>query len=178
MQGFGMLGYVTTTEHGAGDELLLSVAEVLQSRGWRLAGAVQINTETGTDRACDMDLLVLDGVQTIRISQNLGSLSRGCRLDAAALETAVGLVEKTMDAGVHLLIVNKFGKQEADGRGFRPLIGRALTEGVPVLTAVAATKREAFDSFAAGVGAELPYDIETVLAWCQAVCPLPAAGTN
>lgn len=168
-----MLGYVMTSEHGGGDGLLLSVAEVLQGRGWHLAGAVQINTETGAGRACDMDLRVLTGARMVRISQNLGSQSRGCRLDADALETTVGLVDRALDAGAHLMIVNKFGKQEAEGRGFRPLIGRALTEGVPVLTAVTDAKRPAFDSFAGGIGTELAADLDAVLAWCQSVCATP-----
>lgn len=173
MQGVGMLGYVTTGQHGGGDGLLVSVAEVLQRRGWQLAGAVQINTEAVVGRACDMDLRVLSGARLVRISQNLGSQSRGCRLDADALETAVGLVDRALDAGAHLLIVNKFGKQEAEGRGFRPLIGRAMGDGVPVLTAVPDGKRAAFDGFADGMGTELAADIDAVLAWCHSVCAVP-----
>lgn len=165
-----MLGFVSMAEHGACDRLLWAAAEALNGRGWRLAGAVQINSDSGDGLASDMDLLVLGGERRLRISQNLGAHARGCRLDPDALETAVGLAERALDAGARLLIVNKFGKQEADGRGFRPLIGRALSEGVPVLTAVNAGHRAGFEAFAEGMGAELPARLEDVLAWCGRIC--------
>ena len=173
-----MLGFVTTLESGAADRLLFSVAETLNARGCRLAGAVQINTEPVAGRVCDMDLMVLAGDRRVRISQNLGILSRGCRLDADALETAVGLVVQALDAGAQLLVVNKFGRQEAEGRGFRPIIGRALAGGVPVLTSVTHAKRPGFDSFAEDLGTELPADIDAVLAWCNSACVASTHGVK
>jgi nucleoside-triphosphatase THEP1 len=174
MQGARMLGFVTITEHGAGDRLLWSVADTLRGQGWRLAGAVQINSETGAGRARDMELLVLTGDRKLRISQNLGAFSQGCRLDPDALETAVGLVDRALEAGADLVIVNKFGKQEVGGRGFRPLIGRALSGGVPVLTMVGAAKRAEFDAFAGGMAHELPARLDALLDWCRAIRPAAA----
>ncbi|MEX5726690.1 hypothetical protein Ga0609869_000043 [Rhodovulum iodosum] len=49
-----------------------------------------------------------------------------CRLDPAALETAVGLVAAGLSSGADLLIVNKFGKHEAAGRGFRYVVAEAV----------------------------------------------------
>jgi hypothetical protein len=51
----------------------------------------------------------------LRISQVLGPQARGCRLVPAALETAVVLVVAGLSCGADLLIVNKFGKHEAEG---------------------------------------------------------------
>ena len=39
---------------------------------------------------CQMDLHILTGNNVIRISQNLGTLSSGCRLDPEGLANAVG----------------------------------------------------------------------------------------
>ncbi len=111
-----MLGYVVPQGRGASDVLIREVAARLRDGGVRLAGAVQINVETGPDTKCMMDLHVLSGFDVVRISQNLGALSRGCRLDPDGLERAVGLVSASLRDGAALLIVNKFGKQEADGR--------------------------------------------------------------
>jgi hypothetical protein len=118
-----MLGYITTQQRGLTDQLLAEVATVLRVEEHRLAGVVQVNQEFDPARPCHMDLHVLNGGEVIRIGQNLGALSKGCRLDPAGLEQAVGLVAHALEAGPRLLIINKFGKQEADGRGFRPLIG-------------------------------------------------------
>ena len=59
------------------------------------------------------DVRVPPGDPVLRISQALGPSARGCRLDAAALEVAVGLVSTRLAEGADLLILNKFGKHEA-----------------------------------------------------------------
>jgi len=163
-----MLGYVIGAQRGAVDVLLAEVAARLSAQGWPLAGVVQLNSETGAQARCDMDLQVLTMATRVRISQSLGPLSRGCRLDPQGLEEAVGLVERALDQGPRLLIINKFGKAELDGRGFRPVIGRALAEGVPVLTAVNQANLAGFETFSEGMGSPLPPDAQAVIDWCRA----------
>jgi len=164
-----MLGYVVGAERGAVDNLMAEVAAHLAGRGWPLAGVLQINSETGASTRCDMDLQVLTLGTRVRISQRLGPLSRGCRLDPQGLEEAVGLVEHALDQGPRLLLINKFGKAELDGRGFRPVIGRALAAGVPVLTAVNQANLAGFESFLEGLGTALPPQAGSVIDWCLAL---------
>lgn len=166
-----MLAYFTTEERGLSDRLLAALADRLRARGLRLAGAVQVNVDRPGSHRCDMDLHVLTGSDVVRISQNLGRESRGCRLDPGGLERAVGLVAAALDARPDLLIVNKFGKQEAEGRGFRPLIGEALAREVPVLTAVSASNRAAFLDFCDGFAEELPPDPAALEAWVAGFAP-------
>jgi len=167
-----MLGYVIAGGAGAADRCLSDVAHRLHGEGVPVAGAVQINSDRGAAHRCDMDLHVLGPGRIVRISQNLGALSRGCRLDPAGLEQAVGLVEATLAevAGTprpRLLVVNKFGKQEIDGRGFRPVIGRALSEGITVLTAVNQSCLAGFLDFAGGMGTALPAETAAILDWVR-----------
>ncbi|WP_209424753.1 DUF2478 domain-containing protein [Pararhodobacter sp. SW119] len=163
-----MLGYVISEGRGTVDPLMSEVAGALRAQGWPLAGVVQVNTETGPDTKCDMDLQVLAGAEAVRISQRLGRLARGCRLDPQGLERAVGLVEQALSARPRLLLINKFGKAELEGRGFRPTIGRALAEGVPVLTAVNRGNLPGFHDFTGGLGTALPPERDAVLDWCVA----------
>jgi len=163
-----MLGYVAGGGRGETDRLIRDVAMRLRDKGHSLAGAVQVNIETEDVNKCQMDLHILSGNDTVRISQDLGSLSRGCRLDPDGLERAVGLVSAALQDGADFLIINKFGKQEADGRGFRPLIGDALSMGIPVITAVNATNADAFLIYAEDMAQSLPADTETIIAWCTA----------
>ncbi|WP_127104819.1 DUF2478 domain-containing protein [Pararhodobacter zhoushanensis] len=162
------LGYVIGGARGAGDKLLAAVAERLGAEGWPLAGVVQINTDRASGADCDMDLRVLGRSERIRISQNLGSGSRGCRLDPEGLQTAVGLVETTMTPVPRLLIVNKFGKAEIEGSGFRALIGDALAQDIPVLLGLKPLNLPGFEEFAQGLAEALPGDLETMLDWCRA----------
>lgn len=130
---------------------------------------VQINTERADAGPCDMDVRVLPDGAILRISQDLGPQARGCRLDPAALETAVGLVAAGLSSGADLLIVNKFGKHEAEGRGFRDVIAEAVALGIPVLVGLNALNRPAFESFAEGLAIQLPPEPALLMAWVEDV---------
>lgn len=162
------IAYLTARGPGASDALFHDVAMTLKARGWRLAGAVQVNTDRGPDAPCDMDVLVLPDGPMVRISQSLGPGSRGCRLDVPALEQAVGLAKAQVAEGVDLMIINKFGKHEADGRGFRELIGEAAAAGIPVIVGLNETNRPAFEAFTGGAAEALPADRQAILDWVEA----------
>ncbi|MCB1333480.1 MAG: DUF2478 domain-containing protein [Roseivivax sp.] len=163
-----MLGYVMPEGRGAADRLMRETAEALRAAGVAVAGAVQINTETSHHDKCRMDLHVLPSRTVVPISQSLGPMAEGCRLDPDGLERAVGLVAAALEAGAGALVVNKFGKQEAEGRGFRPVIGEAIAAGVPVVTAVAPGYLDAFLAFAGDLAERLPEDVTAVCTWCRA----------
>ncbi|RLQ89032.1 DUF2478 domain-containing protein [Notoacmeibacter ruber] len=161
------LAVVTSEVSGQVNAVLADVAERLEKRGWRLAGLVQSDVDRPDRRHADMHVRVLPNGETFRISQDLGSQSRGCRLDTASLESAVGIVTETMsgDSGIDLLIVNKFGKREAQGGGFHALIAEAVSRDIPVLTAVNGLNRAAFEAFAGGLADELPAQKDAIIAW-------------
>ena len=159
------LAFVKTIERGVTDRLLWEFADRLQARGYHLAGVVQTNSDRPGSRHCDMDVRVLPGGPVIRINQVLGEDSWGCRLDPVALEEAVGLVEAGLERSPDLLIINKFGKHEAEGRGFRPLIADALARGIPVLLGVNALNQKAFDDYSSGYAEEISADAVSLAAW-------------
>lgn len=169
-----MFAYIQAGDLGGSDRALRAVAEALGAEGLRIAGAVQQNGAAGPEGRGAMALDILGGAAQIRISQDLGALSRGCRLDPEALERAVGLVEAQLAAGADLLIVNRFGRQEAEGRGFRPTIGAALSAEVPVLAAVGPGYLADFEGFSGGMAEALPAEPARLVAWCRA--QLPAQG--
>lgn len=159
------LAYTMAPGRGDTDLILFKLATVLAARGLRCCGTVQINSERGDTGPCDMDVRVLPDGPILRISQDLGRASHGCRLDPAALETAVGLVSASMGQGSDLLIVNKFGKHEAQGRGFRTLIAEALSKGIPVLVGINALNLSAFEEFAEGLATRLPPEPTALESW-------------
>lgn len=158
------LAYVTAEERGATDACLAEVARRLQARGMRLAGGVQVSLDRPDRSVCDMELRLLPDGLALRISQDLGPHSEGCRLDADALEAAVAEVALRLP-GAEALIVNKFGKQEQTGRGFVPLIVQALEAGLPVLAGVNAANLPAFLAFAGDMGQPLPARPELAADW-------------
>ncbi len=159
------IGYTMAPGRGDTNLMLHRLASSLIQQGYRPVGTVQINAERESAGPCDMDVKVLPEGVTIRISQSLGAASRGCRLDPAALETAVGLVEAELAKGADCLIVNKFGKHEAEGRGFRPIIATALAADIPILVGLNALNKEAFLEFAGEFAFALPPEFPALDAW-------------
>ena len=160
------MGYVIAPGRGDTDLLLAGVADALLAEGVRLCGTVQFNTACEGEGPCDMDVRVLPEGPVIRISQSLGPEARGCRLDPGALETAIAACEAQLDTA-DLLIVNKFGKQEALGRGFRTLIAEAMSREIPVLVGLNGLNREAFDAFTGGAAEPVEPQHDAVLDWLR-----------
>lgn len=165
------IGYTIAPERGDTDLLLASLADRLQDRHIRTCGTVQINSEREDCGLCDMDVKVLPDGPVIRISQDLGKKARGCRLDPNALEAAVGQVQARLSQGAEVLIINKFGKHEAEGRGFRDLIAEALSRDIPVLVGLNRLNETAFQEFAAGLAVELPPHADELAKWLEAHLP-------
>lgn len=164
-----MLGYVTLSQQGETDRRLFAIAQDLRVSGLNLIGAVQDNIQRDKNRRCDMYLHLLPLGERIPISQHLGTDARGCRLDPQGLERAVGLTEAQLDTTADLLILNKFGKQECEGRGFRPLIAKALERGIPVLTGLSSDKAEAFRHFSGDMAVAVQPESDCVRQWLTAL---------
>lgn len=170
------IAYTMAPGRGDTDLILFGLARRLAARGLRCCGTVQINTERPGAGPCDMDVKVLPEGPVLRISQDLGRDAHGCRLDPLALETAVGIVMTRLAAGADVLIVNKFGKHEAEGRGFREAIAEALARDIPVLVGVNRLNLAAFEEFSGGLAVPLPPQEDALCAWISAatgpqVCP-------
>lgn len=160
------LAYTISEKPGQTDRTLAALAEALTDQGVVLAGVVQTNSERCDHHLCDMDVRVLPAGPVYRISQSLGKAARGCRLDPGALEQAVGAVAGTLD-GAEVMIVNKFGKHEADGRGFRPLIAEALARDIPVVLGVSKLSLTAFLDFAGGAAEFVEPSPAALLTWVK-----------
>ena len=163
------IAYTLVTGRGQTDPLLAQVAESALKQRVKCIGCVQYNSMPENLRLCDMDVKVLPDGPMLRISETRGPEARGCRLDPNALETAVALTAEALGAKPDLLIVNKFGKHEASGRGFRPIIADALEKDIPVLVGVNALNEDAFSEFASGCAELLHADVNAVLTWVSTV---------
>ena len=147
------------------DQLLSEVAARCMAMGLQICGVVQQDRDAAPGRKCHMEIVVLPDGPKLRISQDRGELARGCRLDADALERAVAQTAQRLVPETDLLIVNKFGKHEAMGRGFRPVIAQAVDLQIPVVLAVSPLNREALDHFAEGAVQFLSHDSQAVIDW-------------
>lgn len=166
---FPLLAAVRYGKDDAIDALLEAVVRDLQARGARVAGYVQRESDTGAG-CCPTTHLedVTSGVRHV-ISQPLGAGARGCRLDPQALAALCGELQARLAGGVDLLVLNRFGKGESQGHGFRAAIERAMLAHVPVLTAVQDAYLDAWQDFAGDFGTVLPAARDAVEDWAGAV---------
>ena len=167
-----LLASVSAQGRGETDRLLAAIVDRLRGKGVQMAGALRVLGLGSGSGHCDSALLLLPDGPIIDITQNLGTGSAACRMDAGALELAVSnATERLETQHVDLVVLNKFGISEAEGRGFRTLIANALERDLPVLIGVSNVHRAAFDRFAGGVATALPVDEDAVLAWCLGAIP-------
>ncbi|MBW8321314.1 MAG: DUF2478 domain-containing protein [Arenimonas sp.] len=150
------------------DDILEAVARVLQKDGLTVAGVLQ-RESSGDGECCNrIDLEDIASGEHSIISQALGSGARGCRLDPQALAGVAGPLLARLDTRPALLILNRFGKGESEGQGFRAVIEEACARGIPLLTAVRENHVEAWQGFVGELGAVLAPDQADVVEWARA----------
>lgn len=168
------IAYVTLSGRGLIDDCLAEAVAELEGCGFRLAGTVRVLPADPHSHACDIDVRVLPDGPSRRISQPLGALSKGCRLDADAIETLSVAVESRI-AGADLLVVNKFSKQEAAGRGLRQAIVMAIDADIPVLIGVNGLNLSEFLDFVGDQAEQIEGKPEEIVSWVCSKCLAAAA---
>ena len=158
------LAYISVSGRGMTDGLIAEVVEAFKKDGVRLAGAVRARPVDPEGHPCDMDLQVLPDGPDFRISQPLGSGARGCRLDGGVIESIAAAVEARFHSA-DLLIINKFGQQEAQGRGLCPAILMAMQMRIPTLVGVNQMNTPGFMAFSDGMADPLPPELQAVREW-------------
>lgn len=118
------------------DSVLAETFHELKKRGLRVAGLIQTRGAKTGDCACqEMHLRDLATGGVVRISENRGPESRGCHLDWQAMTALAQSLERTLSSDIDVLIVNRFGRSESEGGGFRGAIEKAVTLGIRVIVA-------------------------------------------
>jgi uncharacterized protein (DUF4213/DUF364 family) len=147
------------------DDLLARFADELKGQGVAVRGIVQRNTPDPGGGHAQMDLIDVANGDAYPISQNLGRGASSCRLDQAGLTAASAVLRHAIADRPALLITNRFGEQEATGRGFAEEMLTAMSEGIPVLTAVADRWQAQWQAFTGGGATVLPPSLPAMHCW-------------
>lgn len=158
------------------DAVLAAAARAVAARGYRVAGYLQHDVPDGPGCCSATYLEDIASGGRRRITQALGPGSRGCRLDPQALADATAGLLRDIGPQTALVVLNRFGKGEAEGHGLRAVVERAVDAGLPVLTAVKEPYAEAWEAFGGGIAVTLEPDAAQVLRWCLAQLPAVSPG--
>jgi hypothetical protein len=107
------------------------------------------------------------GGDEIKISFDRGNEARGCRLDPDAFARIDGWIERAVLEHVELLVINKFGREEANGRGLRTVLAEALIAEIPLLIGISPQNLSDFLTFVGDSATRLGPDIDAITAWCR-----------
>jgi len=150
---------------------LTRIVEHLQAAGHTVGGVNTADIDDGPwECRKPMYLRDLLSGERIKISQDLGPNAEGCALDTGQLALAGQAIYRAIEARVALIVVNKFGAQEAAGNGLRDELLAAAEAGVPVLTTVKPEMVPAWQEFVGELGTLLPPDVAAVESWCREIC--------
>jgi nucleoside-triphosphatase THEP1 len=147
------------------DAVLRDFAADLNGRGFRAVGMVQ----AGQCADSSLSAVLVHSGEKLLLTQDFDPAARGCRLDLARLQDAGTRIAEALATGADLVIINRFGKRERDGRGLAYLIERALGSDIPVVIAVSAKSFADWIEFAGGMSVKLACDRSALEAWWQAV---------
>lgn len=159
---------VIYTDGIAADGFLADLGYFLRSEGLNIAGLVQLNSFVRDSGKCDMAVEELFSGTVLQLSENRGREARGCRLDRSVLAEAAALLIAALDESPDLLILNKFGKTEAEGAGLRDVLALAVERDVPVVVGVPFRNLDQWRVFAGDMAQECPADLAEVRRWLLA----------
>jgi hypothetical protein len=151
--------------HQDPDAILRDFASDLNARGLRVVGM----TQAGQCADSSLSVVLLDSGEKLLLAQDFDPAASGCRLDVARLQNAGARVARALEAGADLLIINRFGKREREGRGLAYLIERALEAHTPVVIAVSSEHFPEWIKFAGGMTAKLGCDRPALDRWWRDV---------
>ena len=121
-----------------GDRMaMLKFVERLKSRGVRVGGLLQTADFEADGAVAGLFAIDVASGRRISISRPVSGDDE-CGLDVSALAQTSGIIRDAIEAGVDLVVVEKFGEQEQAGKGLIDEIMQTVAAGIPLLISVPA----------------------------------------
>lgn len=135
---------------GAGESiqrLFTDIADECRSAGLSVAGVIA-ESHGLPDRTCSAGILRNIGSgEQFPIYLETMPVGTSCHLDPQGVEAACSSVLDQV-VGSDLVVLSKFGKLEAEGKGLSPAFRAAIAAGKPIVTTVSSKHRAAWQAFA------------------------------
>jgi nucleoside-triphosphatase THEP1 len=147
------------------DATLRDFAADLKAHGYRAVGMVQ----TGQCVDASLSAVLLHTGEVLSLAQDPEPGASGCRLDIQRLQNAGKRIADALEQGADVVIINRFGKRERDGKGLGYLIDRAFESNLPVVIAVSREHFAEWVKFAEGMTVKLACDRRALDAWWHGV---------
>jgi nucleoside-triphosphatase THEP1 len=151
------------------DTQLAHICHRLTGNGLTIGGLIQ---ENSCGDISGVQLVDIRSQEKFDIWENRGRQASGCRLDEAGLVGSAKVIEQAICDRVDLVIINRFGRAESEGKGLRDYFAQAVDASVPVLTGVREPYIEAWQQFHGGMAHELLASDKNMENWVASVLEL------
>jgi hypothetical protein len=156
--------------HDDPDRLMLEFTRDLYRSGRRPVGVIQRGRSCHAENP-GLGVVLLSGGDAMALTADLAPHAAGCRLDAGRLADVAGRLATEIEAGADLVVINRFGRSEAEGEGLIDLIRQALAGDIPVLIAVPEQRFATWIAFSGGMNVRLECRREALDRWWRSVAP-------
>jgi hypothetical protein len=154
------------------DRILSGFAADLHASGHLAVGLVQLGHRRFDSVLC---ATLLHSGENMSLFRDSDDPAGGRRLDLDRLRDAGERIAAAIERGADIVIVNRFGRQECEGKGLSPLIAHALRADIPVVIAVPGHRFADWIRFAQGMSVKLPCNRLALDAWWQSISTLGTA---
>jgi hypothetical protein len=160
----GVLLYDTSIEV---DQILAAAVAQIRERTIAVGGLLQHFGERLANGKRSMWMEDIVTGTLIRLDRPRGPGATACMLDPDALAQAACILQRATASGAELLVVNRFGNAEADGRGMRSELADAICSGSAVLVAVRFSLLNDLEGFLGGPAHLLLPSPAAITVWAE-----------
>jgi hypothetical protein len=162
------LAAIVYTARDDPDRLLLDFVGDLRRAGCRPLGFVQLDRIQSCD-AHTIRLLRLPSGDVVSLRHDPAPDARQCGFETERLVDTAGAIAAGLGEGADLVVINRFGKLEAEGKGLIDLIRRAGEADIPVLIAVPEHRFEMWTRYSCGMSVRVSCNRGALDRWWQSV---------
>lgn len=162
----GVLLYDTSIEV---DPILADAVIRIQERGIAVAGLLQYFGARLANGKRSMWIEDIVSGALIRLDSPRGPGASACLLDPDALAQAACMLQRATASAPDLVVVNRFGNAEAEGRGMRGELADAICSGAAVLVAVRFSLLNDLEGFLGAPAHLLLPSSAAIATWAEAV---------
>jgi len=152
-----------------GDRMaLLKFVEKLKSQNTPVGGVLQEALFNSAGEITGLNAVDVSTGRRIPISRPAKNDDE-CGLDVSALAETTNLIRNAINDQMDLVVVEKFGELEQNGKGLIDEIFQTIAEGIPLLISVPEAALPIWRERSGNLGSVLPFNEEAFQQWWQSV---------
>ncbi len=158
---------VIAPKHPDDPAVLAAFVRELQGRNVRVGGLLQFITQNEVGRPISLYAEEIDTGRQISLMRPDKEIKgpSDCVLELSALAETAGALRRAITECADLVVIEKFGKEEAAGRGLLDDIMKVVASGLPALVLLPQAYVEQWNQFTGGIVETITFDADALNQW-------------